>query len=114
MQKLHRANVCPRSDCSGNLTGTQAPGTNIHMAGRAVNQRLNTLDIGLPGTIGTSVGVGNFDTKVNALVAEFALSHPLHLLAVTNIALTIYSQANDIIADYEGKCKGKFRKYQKI
>ena len=54
------------------------------MARRAIDNRLNTLDIGLPGTIGTPVGVRDLDAEGHALVAKFALSHPLHLLAVTN------------------------------
>ena len=61
------------------------------MAGRTVNDCLHALHIGLPGTIGTSVGVGNLNTKGNALVAKLALSHPLHLLAVTYSLLTIAS-----------------------
>ena len=52
------------------------------MAGRIVDDCLNALDVGLPHTIGTSVGVGNSDTKGHALVAKLTLSHPLHLLAV--------------------------------
>ena len=71
-------------DRSGYFTGTQAPGTNIHMARRAID---NTLNIGLPGTIGTPVRVRNLNAKSHALVAKFALSHPLHLLAVTNFRL---------------------------
>ena len=78
------------------------------MARRAIDQCLHTLDIGLPGTIGTSVGMGNLDTKVYALVAEFALSHPLHLLAVTNIMLTVHSQALNILADNDINCKCYF------
>ena len=70
------------SDRAGNFAGTQAPGTNIYMARRAVDHCLHALDIGLPGTIGTPVGVRNLDTEGHALVAKFALSHPLHLLAV--------------------------------
>ena len=70
------------SDCAGNFTGTQAPGTNIHMARRTIDQSLNALYIGLPGTIGTTMRVGNLDTEGHALIAELALSHPLHLLAV--------------------------------
>ena len=70
------------SDRAGNFAGTQAPGTNIYMARRAVDHCLHALDIGLPGTIGASMGVGNLDTEGHALVAKFALSHPLHLLAV--------------------------------
>ena len=70
------------SDRAGNFAGTQAPGTNIYMARRAVDHCLHALDIGLPGTIGTPVGVRDLDTEGHALVAKFALSHPLHLLAV--------------------------------
>ena len=72
----------PRLDSAGNFTGTQTPGTNVHMAGRTVDDRLNALHIGLPHTIGASVGVGHSDTESHALVAELTLSHPLHLLAV--------------------------------
>ena len=76
-------------DRAGNFTGTQAPGTNIHMARRTINQSLHALDVGLPGTIGTTMRVGNLDTKGNALIAELALSHPLHLLAVVTSCLLI-------------------------
>ena len=69
-------------DRSGDLTGTHTPGTNIHMAGGTIDNCLNTLHIGLPGTIGTPMRVRDLDTKGNALVAKLALSHPLHLLAV--------------------------------
>ena len=82
---MHRAFACPRLDRSGNFTGTQTPGTNVHMAGGTIDDSLHALDVGLPSTIGTSVGMGNLDTEGYALVAEFALSHPLHLLAVTNL-----------------------------
>ena len=74
-------------DRSGYFTGTQAPGTNIYMARRAVDDCLNTLNIGLPGTIGTPVRMGNLNAKGHALVAKFALSHPLHLLAVCDLLL---------------------------
>ena len=52
------------------------------MAGGTVNDRLHTFHIGLPGAVGTPMRVGHLDTKGHALVAKFALSHPLHLLAV--------------------------------
>ena len=74
-------------DSAGNFTGTQTPGTNIHMAGRTIDDRLDALDIGLPGAVGTSVGVGDLDTEGHALVAVFTLCHPLHLLAVINSCL---------------------------
>ena len=65
-----------------NLVRTEASGTSVHMAGSTIDNSLDTLHIGLPSTIGASVGVGNLDTKGNALIAKLALSHPLHLLAV--------------------------------
>ena len=52
------------------------------MAGGTVNDSLDALDVGLPGTIGATVRVRHSDTESNALIAELALCHPLHLLAV--------------------------------
>ena len=52
------------------------------MAGRAVDNCLHTLHIGLPHPIGTPMRVRDLDAERNALIAELALSHPLHLLAV--------------------------------
>ena len=52
------------------------------MARRTVDHSLHALDIGLPGAVGTPMRVGHLDTKGHALVAKFALCHPLHLLAV--------------------------------
>ena len=74
------------------------------MAGRTVNDRLDALDIGLPGTVGTTVRVGNSDTESHTLVAKLALCHPLHLLAVVKIEL-VHSQAVDTITDTKAKCK---------
>ena len=52
------------------------------MLGRAVHDGLDALHIGLPGTVGSSVGVGDLNAEGNALIAEFALCHLLkHLLA---------------------------------
>ena len=80
--KSSASNLFGRLDRAGNLTGTQTAGTNIDMAGRTVDHRLDALDIGLPRTIGASVGVGDLNTKGHTLVAKLALCHPLHLLAV--------------------------------
>ena len=58
-----------------NLVGTEASGTSVHMAGSTVDNRLNALDIGLPGTIGTSVRVGDLDTKSHTLATVITLRH---------------------------------------
>ena len=62
-----------------NLVGTEASGTSVHMARSTVDNGLNPLHVGLPGTIGTSVGVGNLNTKGNALTTIVTLRHTLHL-----------------------------------
>ena len=66
-------------DSTLNLVGTQTSGTSVHMARSTVDNSLDPLDIGLPGTVGTSVGVGNLDTKGYALTAKITLRHSLHL-----------------------------------
>ena len=63
------------SDSTGDLTGAKATGASIYTLGGSVNDCLHTLDVGLPGTIGAAVGVGNLNTKCNALSAKFALCH---------------------------------------
>ena len=52
------------------------------MARSTVDNGLDPLYIGLPGPIGTSVGVGNLNTKGNALATIITLRHSLHLLTV--------------------------------
>ena len=63
------------------------------MAGSSVNDSLNALDVGLPCTIGTSVGVRDLDTKGNALTTIITLRHSLHLPSVKNHSLGALSQA---------------------
>ena len=69
------------SDSALNLVGTEASGTCVHMARSPVNDSLDPLHIGLPSTVGPSVGVGNLDTEGHALTAKITLSHSLHLLS---------------------------------
>ena len=69
-------------DSALNLIGTEASGTDVHMARSSVNDCLNTLHVGLPAAVGSSVGVRNLDTESHALAADIAFCHLLHLLAV--------------------------------
>ena len=64
-----------KSDGALNLVGAEASGTCVNMAGSSVNDSLDALDVGLPCTIGTSVGMGNLDTKGHALATKITLSH---------------------------------------
>ena len=71
----HRSIYCRELDGPLNLVGTEASGTSVHMARSSIDNSLDTLDIGLPGTIGTSVGVGHLDTEGNALATIITLCH---------------------------------------
>ena len=60
-----------------NLVGAEASGTCVNMAGSSIHDSLNALDVGLPCTVGTSVGVRNLDTKGYALTTKITLSHSI-------------------------------------
>ena len=64
-----------------NFTGTEASGADIHMSGGAIHDSLDTLYVGLPGPVGTTMGVGNLNTESYALAAEIAFSQFANLLA---------------------------------
>ena len=66
---------CKGLDGPLNLIGTEASGTSVHVARSTVHNGLDPLYIGLPSPVGTSVGVGNLNTKVNALVTKIKLRH---------------------------------------
>ena len=67
---------------AGDLAAAQAASADVNVLGRAVHDGLDALHIGLPGTVGSSVGVGDLNAESHALIAEFALCHFLkHLLA---------------------------------
>ena len=71
--KLHSA---------GDLAAAQAAGADVNMLGRAVYDGLDALHIGLPGTIGASVGVADLNAESHVLITKLTLCHFLkHLLA---------------------------------
>ena len=98
-----------KSDGPLNLVGTEASGTSVHMARSTVDNRLDTLHVGLPGTVGASVGVGNLDTEGHALIAKITLSHfvapPIRMIWLVNRACRRHSP---IIADFIKKSKHFF------
>ena len=61
--------------CALYLSRTKATRANCNSLVRTVNNRLYLADIGLPGSVGLAVRVGNVVTKGNALAADTALSH---------------------------------------
>ena len=70
-----------------NLVGAEASGTCVNMAGSSIHDSLDALDVGLPCTVGTSVGVRNLDTEGYALTTKITLSHSLHLPSFDNYIL---------------------------
>ena len=57
------------------LSGTKATGANVNGTVGTVNYCLYLTDIGLPGSVGLAVRVGNVMSKGNALAANATLSH---------------------------------------
>ena len=80
------------------------------MARSTVDNRLDTLDVGLHSTVGTSVGVGDLDTKGNALTTIITLRHSLHLPSVKIHSYALYERLN-IITDFAEKCKHFFQNF---
>ena len=48
-----------------------------------VDDRLDALHIGLPGTVGAAVRVRHLNAEHNALITKFTFGHSLDLLAVS-------------------------------
>ena len=64
-----------RSDGALDFVGTETSCTDVYMARSTIDNCLNTLHIGLPSLVGTSVRVGDLNTKGNALAAKITFSH---------------------------------------
>ena len=75
------------------------------MSGGALHDRLHALHVGLPGAVGTTMGVRDLNTKSHALVAEFAFGHVAYLLAMK---IAFKKASTDIIADVSSECKHFF------
>ena len=99
------------SDSALNLVGTEASGTSVHMARSSVDNGLDPLHIGLPSTIGTSVGVGNLDTEGNALTTIITLRH--HCTSYPHVDSINYAfrRRLNMIADFPQKSKHFFTKF---
>jgi len=73
----------PILDSPGHFAGTEATGAYVDVLGGTVDDRLDALHIGLPGTVGAAVGVRNLNAEHNALITKFTFGHSLDLLAVS-------------------------------
>ena len=52
------------------------------MGGRTVYDRLDALDVGLPGAVGATMGVRNLNPEDDTLPTEITFGHSLHLPAL--------------------------------
>ena len=62
-------------DSALDLAGTETTGTNVNGLVGTVNNCRHLSDVGLPGSVGLAVRVGNVMTEGHALAADTALSH---------------------------------------
>ena len=60
----------------------------MDVAGSAIHNNLYTSDVGLPGSVGSSVRVRNLNTESNAFAANIAFSH----VQRTSLAINTKSQ----------------------
>ena len=102
------------SHCPLNLVGTEASGTSVHMARSTVDNRLDTLDIGLDSTVGTSVGVGDLDTKGNALTTIITLRHFVAPPIGQNSLIMRLHERLSIITEFAEKSKPFFQNFLNI
>ena len=93
-----------------NLVGAEASGTCVNMAGSSIHDSLDALDVGLPCTVGTSVGVRDLDTKGYALTTKITLSHSLHLHSF-HYSYCAFHRRLDMITDFLRKCKHFFQNF---
>ena len=103
-QKDHPArqslNAVHYLDSAGNLIRTQATGAGVNVARRTVDNRLNSLNVWFPGSVGTPVRMRNLNTESDTLSADVAFSH------VSAPPLTGYKVNVYILADSRDKSKG--------
>ena len=74
-----------KSDGAFDLIGTEASCTDVDMAGRTIDDSFHALYVGLPHSVGTSVGVGDLNAERNTLAADIALCQLLHLQSLGKI-----------------------------
>ena len=74
MQKGDPVSRCS-SDSPRNLVGAKAAGTNIYRFRRSVNNSFHPSDIGLPHSVGFTVGMGYIPAECHAFSAYTAFCH---------------------------------------
>jgi len=82
------------------LAGTQAARAGIYPARGTIHDCFDTLDVGLPSSVGAPVGVRNLNTKRHIFAAKFTFRHVSHLLFTRQI-----QNNRTILAGLADKCK---------
>ena len=80
------------------LTGTQASGAYVDVTGRTLHDSLYTLYVGLPCSVGQSMGMGNLVTKSYTLTANFTLCH---------LGYTSFKHVEKHLCHNYSRCSGK-------
>ena len=89
-------------DGTGNLAGTQATGAGVNTLGTAVYNRFDAPDVGLPGSVRTSVRVRNLYTESNILATNITFCHVSAppLKGLNRIATVVFYQIHFAIASF--------------
>ena len=102
---------CQKSDSAFNLIGTEASCTDIDMAGRTIDDCFHALYIGLPSSVGASVGMGDLNAECNTLAANIALCQLLHLQSLRKSSQnTALKHAGTYISRVSAEKQEKFYK----
>ena len=67
--------LCYALQSAGNLTRAQATSACINILGRTIDNCLNALDVGLPGTVAATMRVGDLDTESHAFTTAGTFGH---------------------------------------
>ena len=109
-KKAGRAGFFMSLVCAGNLARTQTSGANMHCGVSSVNNGSYLAHIGLPHSVGFTVGVRDVLSEDNALSADITLCHlkTPPITAIRYIFLlffAIFQDANSIIPHHISKSK---------
>lgn len=92
------------SDRTGHLSRPKAAGTDMDVLRRTVYDRLDALDIGFEGSVGTPVRMGYLNTERNIFSAVITFCHNLYLLLYRiNGCITVRSIRKAILRDLKSR-----------
>ncbi len=102
--------LCQLSLCALNFAGAETSRAYIYALVASVHNCLYAADVGLPGSVGLTVGVGNVVSEDNALTANLTLCHCYTSLRHSRLTTQVLYKnpksqlAFNIVAQHAGKC----------